>query len=125
MRGGPSIPIETSIGTPFHMTLTGKNDAIFRHMSHEEQRSESPRILEIGAMAMINTPMSTPMHSRCTSRSCSDKGMTLGERVDDLERRITEEMGECEKGKRGCKMIREALAERKEERKERVSGEAT
>ena len=121
--GGPSIPIETSIGTPFHMTLTGNNDARFRHMSHEKQRNESPRILEIGAMAVINTSRSTPMYSRCTSRSCSDKGMTLGEKVDEMERRIKEEMGECEKGKRGCEMIREALAERKEERKETVGGE--
>jgi hypothetical protein len=113
--GPTSIPIETPIGTKFYMTLTGNDDARFRHMSYEEQINQSPRIIEIGAMAVINTPRSTPVHSRCTSRSCGEKDTTLLEKLDDMERKMREEMGECEKGKRGCEIIREALAEKKEE----------
>ncbi|KAF2709929.1 hypothetical protein K504DRAFT_532960 [Pleomassaria siparia CBS 279.74] len=112
--------IVTSIGTPMqmHVTLTGTNEPRFRHMSYEQQMAESPRILEIGAMAVVGPPRRRKKNTAGDGEEENDNRGTLLMKLDEMESHLKQELGHCEKGLKGCEMIREALVKKKEETKE-------
>ena len=85
-------------------------DTDFKYMSHEMQMHESPRVIEVGAMAFIQN---TSCMNRCNGGNVS-RGMLL-RKLDEMEGHLKTELGEDGNGIKGCEMIREALMNKRVE----------
>lgn len=85
--------------------LTGPG---FKYMSHEEQLSKSLRIIEVGAMGVVNK--GAGQHVSGTNRDVQTTDDVL-KMVNDVETHLKQNQGDASKGLKGCEMIREALSE--------------
>lgn len=128
-NGPTSTPkIDTAIGMSMQITRPGhchghdhsrgsrSGDPQFRHMSYEAQLAESPRIIEIGAMAVMKSISASQKFGGSEEEGENGKdhhGMLL-RKLDEMEDCLKQELRYCEKGLKGCEMIREALVEKKE-----------
>ncbi|KAF2740187.1 hypothetical protein EJ04DRAFT_559210 [Polyplosphaeria fusca] len=97
------------------------------HMSAKEKAMDSPKIIEIGAMAVIQSRQNTPFHSRESSHEEAldsfepqDPRTRVLKLVDEVERHIKQEFGFSAKGQAGCEMIREILAQEAERKCEKA-----
>ncbi|KAF2799352.1 hypothetical protein K505DRAFT_371071 [Melanomma pulvis-pyrius CBS 109.77] len=91
-------------------------DPQFRHMSYDTQLAESPRIIEIGAMAVMRSISMSQKFDDNEEKGENGKdhhGMLL-QKLDEMEDCLKQELGYCEKGLKGCEMIREALVNKNE-----------
>lgn len=88
------------------------NGPRFGYMPHHEQISESAKVLEIGAMVVVAKDAG--------KRSVNEKGIETREEETDVWKLVgqmesqlkLQDVGDTEKGLRGCEMIREALADK-------------
>ncbi|KAF2278664.1 uncharacterized protein EI97DRAFT_440201 [Westerdykella ornata] len=91
--------------------LTGPR---MRHMSHAEQLRTSAKVIEIGAMAVLNAASGGKggqqgMVGEEAEVQSNDEVLRL---VDKMESHLKlQDVGDRDKGLRGCEMIREALGE--------------
>ncbi|KAF2269922.1 hypothetical protein CC78DRAFT_243499 [Lojkania enalia] len=120
MMGQPSTVTPLFVQeTPMGASATpGWVDVRFKHMFPEEKAKESTKIIEIGALAVINTSKDASSYS--PSCSCSlpeptsglrDHRKTLLNMVDKMEHHLQQEFGFSAKGQAACEMMRETLNE--------------
>ncbi|KAF2251200.1 hypothetical protein BU26DRAFT_563140 [Trematosphaeria pertusa] len=101
--------------------LTSTNDSSFRHMSHHDQVSQSRRVIEIGAMAVVNAARVDPSLARKRSRlpgldieepgrDAEQGRREILKKLEELEHHLKHELYDCDEALKACGMIREALA---------------
>lgn len=81
----------------------------FMHISPDNQISVSARVIEIGAMAVVNKAKSGGLQSTEGAGSGWETEHDLLDIVDHVEAHLKQELGEGADGVKGCEMIREAL----------------
>jgi hypothetical protein len=131
------IMLPTNIGTPMgtsdgasdvnelsiQLTTPGKKDPYFMYMSHWDQMHKSGRVIEIGAMAVVNQPIPCTVSQVVLDQEGSRREMIM-KKLEDVEKHLKQEMGNHNEGLKGCEMIREVFA-RKHEPKNAGVEEAT
>lgn len=76
-----------------------KKHVTFRQMAGSEHMERSHKIIEIGAMAV----------TRRVDHALKGNDGAILQKLDEVERYLTVECGECEDALRGCATIREAV----------------
>jgi len=119
------IMLLTNIGTPMEaddgradvnrlsiqLNATGKTDPYFARMSHSDQENNSRKVIEVGAMAVINQPIpyQIPQFDGDDKGSRREKIM---KKLEEVEKHLKQEMGDRDESLKGCEMIREAFAKK-------------